>query len=91
MEKLILGNDGRRPNIYYPCDWEYKIIGENVESMLEAVKDVTSGLDYDVKPSNVSKNGKYFSLNVKLKVLSEDERDEIFRNFDEHEHIIMVI
>ncbi|HEX2983295.1 MAG TPA: DUF493 domain-containing protein, partial [Ignavibacteriales bacterium] len=79
MEKLILGNDGRRPNIYYPCDWEYKIIGENVESMLEAVKDVTSGLDYDVKPSNVSKNGKYFSLNVKLKVLSEDERDEIFR------------
>jgi putative lipoic acid-binding regulatory protein len=91
MEKLILGNDGRRPNIYYPCDWEYKIIGENVESMLEAVKDVTSGLDYDVKPSNVSKNGKYFSLNVKLKVLSEDERDEIFRNFDGHEHIIMVI
>lgn len=88
---MILGNDGRRPNIYYPCDWEYKIIGENIDDMLQAVKDATSGLDYEIMPSNVSKNGKYFSINVKIKVLSEDERDAIYQNLDGHENIIMVI
>lgn len=88
---MILGNDGRRPNIYYPCDWEYKVIGTNIDEMLDAVKDATSGLDYEIKPSNVSKNGKYFSINVQLKVLSEDERDAIYQNLDGHENIIMVI
>ena len=88
---MILGNDGKRPNIYYTCDWEYKIIGENIEGMLEAVKEATSGLDYEIKPSNVSKNGKYFSINVRLKVLSEDERDAIYQSLDEHENIIIVI
>jgi putative lipoic acid-binding regulatory protein len=91
MENMILGNDGKRPNIYYPCDWDYRIIGDNVEDMLEAVKEATSGLDYELKPSNVSKSGKYFSFNLRLKVLSEDERDAIFRNLDGHENIIMVI
>ncbi len=89
---MILGeNCKRKPNINYPCDWSYKIIGNNVDETLTAIEEVISGLDHKVKPSNVSKTGKYFSFDLTLKVLSEDERNLIFKNLKEHENILMVM
>jgi putative lipoic acid-binding regulatory protein len=88
---LILGNSGKRPNISYPCEWDYRVIGNDVEKMLSAIEIAANGLEYEVKPSNVSKNGKYFSINMKLTVSSEEERDLIFQNLDSHENVIMVI
>ena len=88
---MILGNSGKRPTINYPCEWDYRIIGKNVEEMLSAIDNAATGLDYEVKPSNVSKNGRYFSLNLKLIVFSEEERDLIFQNLEKNENIIMVI
>lgn len=88
---MILGNSGKRPTINYPCEWDYRIIGNDIEEMLSAIDNAATGLDYEVKPSNVSKNGRYFSLNLKLIVFSEEERDLIFQNLDKNENIIMVI
>lgn len=88
---VLLGSQGRRPTINYPCEWDYKVIGNDVEKMLSAIELAANGLNYEVKPSNVSKTGKYFSINMKLTVSSEEERDLIFQNLDSHENVIMVI
>jgi putative lipoic acid-binding regulatory protein len=81
----------QKPDIEYPTRWQYKIIGSDVEEMLSAVAESIKGLDYEVSPSNVSKNEKYFSLNVSLIVPSEVVRDIIFQNLAKHPAIKIVI
>ena len=71
-------NDGKeRPVIEYPTNWQYKIIGENLESMLSTIDDTIEGLEADLTPSNISKKGNYYSLNLVVKVNDEEERDKI--------------
>jgi putative lipoic acid-binding regulatory protein len=81
----------QKPDIEYPTRWQYKIIGSDVEEMLSAVAESIKGLDYEISPSNVSKNEKYFSLNVSLIVPSEVVRDIIFQNLAKHPAIKIVI
>lgn len=83
--------DKRKPDIDYPTEWQYKIIGSDVNEMLSAVAESIKGLDYEISPSNVSKNEKYFSLNVSLIVPSEVVRDIIFQNLAKHPAIKIVI
>ena len=80
-----------RPDIDYPTEWQYKIIGLNIDDMLSAVEESIKGLEYKVSASNVSSNDKYFSLNVVLIVPSELIRDLIFQNLSKHPAIKFVI
>ena len=81
----------KRPDIDYPTKWQYKIIGSDVDEMLSAVEESIIGLDYQVVPSNVSSNEKYFSLNISLIVPSEIVRDIIFQKLSNHPAIKFVI
>lgn len=81
----------KRPDIDYPTEWQYKIIGSDVDEMLSAVEESIIGLDYQVVPSNVSSNEKYFSLNISLIVPSEIVRDIIFQKLSNHPAIKFVI
>jgi len=81
----------RKPEIEYPTNWGYKIIGSDVDEMLKAVEEIIKGLEYEVAPSNVSSNEKYFSLNISVIVSSEFVRDLIFQNLTKHPAIIFVI
>lgn len=84
-------NEDRKPEISYPCIWNYKVIGSNVENILLAVKDSVLGLEYSVRPSNVSRTGKYFSFNISMEVPNEVVRDLVFENLQKNEHIKFVI
>ena len=59
-----------KPVIEYPTKWEYKIIGNDVDKLLKAVEGAVPGLEYEITPSNISKNEKYYSLNVTVVVSS---------------------
>ena len=83
--------NGRKPKIEYPAKWDYKIIGSSVEDMLKAVEEIIVGFDYQVTPSNISRNGKYFSLNITVVVPSEVLRDIIFQKLTNHLDIKIVI
>lgn len=83
--------NGRKPEIEYPTNWNYKIIGTDVDEMLVAVEDSIKALEYEVSPSNVSTNEKYFSLNISVIVPSEIVRDLIFQNLAKHPAIKFVI
>jgi len=80
-----------RPEITYPTKWEYKIIGSNVDEMVNAVESIVVDLEYDLTPSNISKKGKYFSLNVLVLVPSENIRDKIFQELTKHPAIKFVV
>jgi len=81
----------RKPVIEYPTKWGYKVIGTDVDKLLKAVEETTSGLNYEVTPSNISQGEKYYSLNVTVIVPSEAVRDLVFRKLNEHPDIKMVI
>jgi uncharacterized protein len=88
---ILDSNNKQRPDIEYPCEWSYKVIGNNVEKILEAIEDASKGLNYDVTPSNISRNGNYFSLNFKVEVPSEVVRDLIYQKLGENSNIKMVL
>jgi uncharacterized protein len=90
MRKLM-DLDKNKLDIEYPCTWGYKVIGSDVDDILGAIKDSSLGLDYSVKPSNVSKNGKYYSFNIEMEVPNEVVRDLVFENLQNHEHIKFVL
>ena len=80
-----------KPVIKYPTKWSYKIIGTDVDRLLKAVEEAVPGLEYEITPSNISKNEKYYSLNVTVVVSSEVVRDLVFQKLSEHIDIKMVI
>jgi hypothetical protein len=88
---MIFNQENKKPQIEYPCKWPYKIIGKSVEEMINAVEEVVVGLEYDLTPSNISRKGKYFSLNISVVVPSEIVRDLIFQKLSAHPAINFVI
>jgi uncharacterized protein len=84
-------SNNRKPDINYPCNWFYKIIGTSVDEMIIAVEEIVVGLEYEITPSNLSSNGKYISLNLKVFVPSEIMRDLIFQKLDNHLSIKFVL
>jgi len=79
---MILDSDRQRPEIEYPCEWAYKVIGSDVNKILYAIEEAAMGLTYDVSPSNVSSNGKYYSINFKLEVPNETVRNLIYEKLE---------
>jgi putative lipoic acid-binding regulatory protein len=81
----------KRPKIDYPTKWGYKIIGKDVDKLLRAVEESILGLEYEVKFSNVSRNEKYYSLNVTVLVPSEVVRDLVFQKLNDHPDVTFLI
>lgn len=88
---MILDSNSKKPEIEYPCDWHYKIIGSDVDEMIIAIEQTVVGMEYKITSSNVSSKGKYFSLNLQVFVSSEAIRDIIFEKLNTSEYIKMVL
>ncbi len=88
---MILESDKQRPEIKYPCKWEYKVIGTDVNIILSAIEEASMGLTHDVTPSNISKNGKYFSINFSVEVPNEVVRNLVYEKLSKNPEVKMVI
>ncbi len=88
---MILDNEDQKPNIEYPCEWVYKVIGLDVDKILKAIEEAAMGITYNVTPSNISKNGKYFSLNFSIEVPNETIRNLIFEKLERNPDIKYVL
>jgi uncharacterized protein len=87
----MLLDSENKPEIVYPCEWSYKIIGTDVDKTLEAIENAVGDLSYSVTPSNISKNGKYYSLNLKLMVPNEVVRDLVYQKLSGSDYIKIVL
>ena len=82
-----------RPEIDYPCPWQYRLIGEDEAAMRAALVE-SLGEDAErcvLSAGNRSAGGRYLSLQVELIVMNEEERLELYRRMAEHPAIKMVL
>lgn len=75
----------------YPCNWRYKIVGEERELIEKAIHDVILEREHSLEHSNTSRTGKYVSLNLDLLVHNEDDRQFIYEALKAHQHVRMVL
>lgn len=81
----------KKVQITYPCEWGYKIIGLDRAKMLLAVDTIIKSDSMLISESRTSKNGKYISLDIKVMVQNESERNNYFKMLAEHSEIRMVL
>lgn len=77
--------------IKYPCRWIYKIFGTDREQMRRAVSDLISGDDYELTPSNSSRNNRYHCMNLEITVMNEEERTGTYEILRAHQAIVLVL
>lgn len=80
-----------KPDISYPTKWQYKIIGRVPSELLSCIKEVMGGREHTCSKGNSSKTGKFTTYNTTCTVTSEEERNKIFKYFEESESVKMVI
>lgn len=89
---MILDSENKkRPKIEYPCTWNYKIISVNPDDAVKAAEDAANGFKYEITGSNISKKGKYVSINLSVEVENEEERNIIFGKLENDDNVVMVL
>ena len=89
---MILDNKTQeKPVIEYPTNWGFKLIGRDKEALLACIKEAMGNKEHLCSIGNKSKNGKFHSYNASCSVESEEERKKIFKYFEEHKDVNMVI
>ena len=77
-------------SVDYPCEWIYKIIGSDKESVHNAIAGIIQDNEYLINDSNTSKTGKYLSFNVTVMVVDEAYRNKIYQALKRHGDIKFV-
>ena len=81
----------KKPELEYPCNWCYKVIGNSYEELESATKEVLGDREHTLSASNKSKNGKYTSANLDMLVHNDDERQAIYEELKKHKNVKMVL
>ena len=89
--KVLDGNMPERPEIEYPTNWGFKIIGRDKEKLLACIKEAMGEKEHLCSIGNTSRTGKFTTYNASCTVDTEEERNRIFKYFSDHEDIEMVI
>ena len=79
------------PEIDYPTDWIYQVIGEDEAAMRAAIALIAGIAEHRIETGNVSGQGRYRSLRVTVAVTDESHRVGIFRELGGHDSIRVVL
>ncbi|NOR56044.1 MAG: DUF493 family protein [Sulfurovum sp.] len=94
-DRLILDAATKtRPDIEYPTKWGFKLIGRNKEALEKCIKDIMKEVgekEHICTLGNKSRTGKFHSYNASCTVDTEEERNKIFKYFEDHDDVDMVI
>ena len=88
---ILDANSQDKPEISYPCSWNYTVIGTDGVLIEEAVLTILGGRECSFETSKTSKGGKYCSYKLEILVHNEDERNLIFEEIKKHKHVKMVL
>ena len=88
---ILDGNTKEKPEIEYPTQWGFKIIGRDKDALLACIKEIMGDKEHLCSLGNTSKTGKFTTYNASCVVDSKEERDRIFKYFQEHKEVQMVI
>ncbi len=88
---VIINDETQKLELEYPCNWCYKVVASERAGIEIAALEIFCERTYSLNPSNVSKGGKYISMNLELLVHNEEERTYFFETLKAHPHIKMVL
>lgn len=88
---MIINDSDQKLELEYPCDWRYKVIGEERAKLEAAIHSVILEREHKLAHSNASRSGKYVSLNLDLLVQNEEERQFIYEALKAHQDVKMVL
>lgn len=80
-----------KPEINYPCQWQYILIGSDETAMRETVTEVVGDQEHTLALSKNSATGKYCSLALALTVHHEAHRLETYHALLKHASIKMIL
>jgi putative lipoic acid-binding regulatory protein len=83
--------DQPKPDISYPCEWEYRIIGRGREVTRAAVLEVIGDAHHTLTFSRHSRTGRYSSFSLRMVVVDEDQRVGIYEALARHAAIRIVL
>ncbi len=81
----------QQPQIDYPTDWGFKLIGKDEKELHACIKEVLGHKEHACSYGNASSGGKFHSYNASCVVDSKEERDALFKAFQDHKSVKMVI
>lgn len=95
----MTGPENQRPQIEYPCQWGFKIIGNDEQSVREGIRECLRECLEPEQPERpvqigggrTSSGGKYVSVSLSLEVRDEQERNTLFRALADRPEVKMVI
>jgi len=91
-DKLVLDSSCKtRPDIDYPTKWGFKLIGRDKNNLLKCIKEAMGEKEHQCSLGNKSKTGKFHSYNASCIVETEEERNKIFKYFEDHKDVDMVM
>ncbi len=92
--KVLDENMPERPDITYPTKWGFKLIGRDKDALLKCIKEIMKEVgekEHLCSLGNASRTGKFHSYNASCTVDTEEERNKIFKYFEDHDDVDMVI
>ena len=84
-------NNGCKPNIDYPCQWQYRLIGEDRSAILAVIHETVDVSRCLITEGNTSSGGRYLSLSLEITVGNEAERLRLYQVFSDHPAIRVVL
>jgi len=84
--------DGK-PEITYPCRWQYRLIGRFAELMEAEAKAIVDELErpHTLSEGNKSRTGKFVSMELSVEVRHEEERLLIYDRLTKSQVIMQVL
>ena len=67
-----------KPDIDYPCDWPYRVIGANDEALPASIREALVDVEFRMREGNRSSAGKYASFEIVAAVRDERQRYWIY-------------
>ncbi len=91
-------SNNQKPKINYPCQWGFKVIGNDEEVVHQAIHECLSdcfekdhGRPVEIGASRKSGGGKYVSVGLTVEVMDENERNVVFQALADRPEIKMVL
>lgn len=81
----------QNPEIEYPCQWGYRIIGPSEEQLCLAAKKAVGDKEHALTVTNRSSGGKYVSMSLWTTVTNEDERTGILKRLQGSKAVRIVL
>ncbi|SFV90333.1 Proposed lipoate regulatory protein YbeD [hydrothermal vent metagenome] len=88
---VLDNNTTQKPVIEYPTKWGFKIIGKDKEKLKACIKEVMGEKEHLCSVGNTSRTGKFTTYNASCVVESQEERDRLFKCFQDHNDVEIVI